>query len=430
MKLLDGYKTIAVFVGDLIILTFSLWLALFLRYQSLPNKNLLVEHLIPFSFIFIIWCFVFFIYDLYGKQTLLSIGKQIRAIVNAQFINIVIIITFFYFVPFFNITPKTNLFIFIFVSFFFLWIWRRYLILGFLTPISEKILFACAGPEVDELVSFFKQHPQYGQVVNSDLNQNVSMIVFNAHDYKNQTMISNFYQLIFSGVKFSNIEDLYEEIFGRIPVSTISERWFLENISNQPKPFYDFFKRWMDILVGLLAGIISLVVYPFIILLIKLDDGGSVFTKQTRVGKNGNLINLIKFRTMSFNDQGNWGTEKKNKVTRVGYWLRRTRLDELPQLWNVFVGDVSLIGPRPEFPKPVEAYAESIPFYNIRHIITPGLSGWAQLYHENHPHHDLDILETKNKLSYDLYYIKNRSWWLDVKIALKTIAILLSVKGS
>ena len=119
---------------------------------------------------------------------------------------------------------------------------------------------------------------------------------------------------------------------------------------------------------------------------------------------------------------------EKNKVTKVGKFLRMSRLDELPQLWNVLRGDISLIGPRPEFPKAVSEYENQIPYYGVRHIIKPGLSGWAQIYGE-HPHHGIGVSETKNKLSYDLFYIKRRSLLLDLIIALKTIKTLLSKQG-
>ena len=118
-----------------------------------------------------------------------------------------------------------------------------------------------------------------------------------------------------------------------------------------------------------------------------------------------------------------------SEITRVGKFLRKLRIDELPQLLNVLRGDLSLIGPRPELPELVRVYEKEIPYYNIRHLIKPGLSGWAQLYHENHPHYRANVSETKVKLSYDLYYIKNRSFFLDLKIALKTIKVLLSRSG-
>lgn len=185
----------------------------------------------------------------------------------------------------------------------------------------------------------------------------------------------------------------------------------------------------MDIVISLPLLLVPLVAYPFVLLMVTLEDGGSVFTYQRRIGRNNRQIRIIKFRTMRFNDEGRWRQkEEKNHITRIGRVLRRTRLDEFPALWNVLTGDLSLIGPRPEFPEAVAHYSREIPYYNVRHLIKPGLSGSAQLYGE-HPHHGTDIAKTKNKLSYDLYYIKNRSLFLDLKIALRTIQTLLSRSG-
>ncbi|MEI6494809.1 MAG: sugar transferase, partial [bacterium] len=237
----------------------------------------------------------------------------------------------------------------------------------------------------------------------------------------------NYYQLIFHGVNFISIYSLYEELFGRIPVSLLKERWFVENISNRPKPFYDFFKRIMDFVVALVLGVISLVVYPFVWLAIKADDGGTVFIMQERVGQNGFLIKTYKFRSMSRNETDLRQTGS-NQITRVGKVIRKTRIDELPQLWSVVRGDLSLIGPRPELPSGVEIYKEKVPYFDARHLIKPGLSGWAQIYGE-HAHHATDTEATVNKLSYDLYYVKNRSLWIDVAVALRTIKIMLSMAG-
>jgi lipopolysaccharide/colanic/teichoic acid biosynthesis glycosyltransferase len=170
-------------------------------------------------------------------------------------------------------------------------------------------------------------------------------------------------------------------------------------------------------------------------LAIKIDDGKEIFIKQERIGQNNNIINIIKFRTMSINDGVVEQGEKEESisrvqhVTRVGRWLRASRIDELPQLWNVLKGDISLIGPRPELPNLVKLYEKEISFYNVRHLIKPGLSGWAQIYQKTPPKFSTDYDQTKTKLSYDLFYIKNRSFWLDIKIALKTIRELVSRRG-
>jgi len=206
--------------------------------------------------------------------------------------------------------------------------------------------------------------------------------------------------------------------------------WFLENISTSPSPLYDFLKRLMDIILSFVLGIISLLAYPFVYIAIKFEDGGALFIIQERIGKNNQPIRIMKFRTMTGNDNGMYVSGVTTlRETRVGAFLRKTRIDELPQLWNVLQGHLSLIGPRPELPALVKKYEAEIPYYNIRHLIKPGLSGWAQIYHDNHPHHAEAVLATKEKLSYDLYYIENRSFFVDLKIALRTLQKLVSRSG-
>ncbi|MEX2404991.1 MAG: sugar transferase, partial [Candidatus Paceibacterota bacterium] len=185
----------------------------------------------------------------------------------------------------------------------------------------------------------------------------------------------------------------------------------------------------MDIILALIGGVVSLVFYPFIIAAIKLDDGGLIFYTALRTGQNNEPFVLYKFRTMSSMDGGKEVVKSNGEITRVGQFLRKSRLDELPQFWNVFRGDISFVGPRPEFPELVRHYKEEVPYYNVRHLIKPGLSGWAQMYHENHPHHGADASATKEKLSFDLFYIKNRSIILDIKIALKTLKVFFIRSG-
>lgn len=427
-------QAVMLFLGDLVVLGAALWVTLVIRYLEIPSQKTLLDHLVPFSFIFILWSLVFFMYDLYGKRTIFLERKLTSAIFSAQVLNIIIALLFFYLIPYFGITPKTNLFIFLVVSLGFLIAWRQLGVGLVIRTSPESVLFACHGPEVEELKTTFRDNQKLGVTVldsgPSSIPQAVSMVVFNSHDSTNSSLFTNFYNMLFTGVRFANIEDLYEEMYGRVPVSIISERWFLEHISNHPKPLYDFWKRAMDIVIGLFGALVSLPLYPIVWFLLKLEDGGPLFIRQERVGQNNTVVTTYKFRSMTRNEVDLNSENKNNRVTRVGAFLRKTRIDELPQLWAVVRGHMSLIGPRPELPSGVERYTDQIPYYNIRHMIKPGLSGWAQMYHERHPHHGLDVVETRNKLSYDLYYVKHRSMWLDVKIALKTIALLLSVKGS
>ncbi|OHA62130.1 MAG: hypothetical protein A2556_03135 [Candidatus Vogelbacteria bacterium RIFOXYD2_FULL_44_9] len=420
--------------GDILIFVVALWLTLFSRAFKLPSWEVFSLNLVPFLFIFATWLLVFFIADLYGRPATLFRRRLPQTIFNTLLINSGLAIAFFYFLPYFGVTPKTILFIDLFWSFVLIFAWRRYMVTSLLRGRRERIYFACQGQEVVELKEEIKNNPQYNSVVmegeKSDLaKSHVTMVVINPYD-SNESSVKDFYQLIFKGVRFLAVDDFYEEVFERVPLSLIDERWFLENVTNSPKVIYDSFKRAIDFAIAFVLAIISLPIYPVVWILMRFFDSGPMFSFQKRVGQNNKVARLSKFRTMTnANDGGRWGDDKKNEVTKLGAILRKTRWDEIPQLWNVLWGNVSLVGPRPEFPEAVKNYSEAIPFYGVRHLVKPGLSGWAQVYQENHPHHGVDINETRNKLSYDLYYIKNRSLWLDISIALKTIKILILSKG-
>ncbi len=447
MNALNKRDPFLLFCGDIIIFYLSLWITLWIRNQTLPSVELFKLHTAPFSYIFIVWFIVLFIAGLYEKRTLILKHSVPLTIFRTQIINSVIAVLFFYFIPAYGITPKTILFIYLIVSLILMLAWRiyGYALLG--PKRKHNALLIASGEEMRELRDEVNTSEHYNLkfISSVDLNalgsmdfqeeivkriyaEDVSIIVVDFKSGNVEPFVSHLYNLIFSGIIFVDMHKVYEDVFDRIPLSLIKYSWFLENISLAPQITYDIFKRLMDLIIGLVGGIFSLVFYPFIILAIKLDDRGPIFIMQERVGKNGKLIRAYKFRSMMRNEVDlNRGAE--NKLTRVGPFLRKSRLDEIPQIWAVIKGDLSLIGPRPELPTGVALYEKEIPYYGIRHLITPGLSGWAQIYHDNHPHHGFGVAQTKEKLSYDLYYLKNRSFLLDVTIALKTIKKVLSRSG-
>jgi lipopolysaccharide/colanic/teichoic acid biosynthesis glycosyltransferase len=306
--------------------------------------------------------------------------------------------------------------------------------------VKQKGIIVGSGEEMKELLEEVNNNPRYGlefissvdldrasgvdfqdEILQRVYSEEVQIIAVDLKNEKVEPILPHLYNLIFSRVKFIDMYKIYEDIFDRIPLSLVRYNWFLENISTESRISYDILKRVMDIILAFVAGIISLVVYPFVFLAIKMEDKGHIFFEQERIGKNNKIIKVKKFRTMK--------EDGSCKITKIGKWLRALRIDELPQLWNVFKGDMSMIGPRPEIPNLVKNYEEKISYYNIRHLIKPGLSGWAQLYHTDPPKVVVDNEKTRRKLSYDLYYIKNRSFMLDLKIALKTIKALLSRSG-
>lgn len=308
---------------------------------------------------------------------------------------------------------------------------------------TQKALMIADAPEADDLLKEINNNSRYNitfvesikpstdsqGIIDFIKNKNITLVVVDSGHPALISVMPVLYSLAISGISFIDVSKMYEEVFDCIPLSMVRQSWFIEHMSTtSSQSMYDVAKRLVDVVFALVAGIISLIFYPFTILAIKLDDHGVVFSYQKRVGQFNKIVNIAKFRTMTVaNDDGKWGSSE-NKVTRVGSFLRKTRIDELPQLWNVLRGDVSLIGPRPEFPEPVKKYSEEIPYYNFRHSIKPGLSGWAQIYGE-HAHHGIGLAETANKLSYDLYYIKHRSFLLDIKILLRTIKTLITFVG-
>lgn len=448
MNPLKRKEPLILLLGDVSFLMLSLWLSLFLRSFELPSKELFLTHLSPFGVLFVIWLAVFYIAGLYEKRTLILRSRLPGLIFNTQAVNSIIGVVFFYFIPYFGITPKTVLFIYLIVSFIMMIVWRVYGYFYFYTRDKENAIIIGSGAEMKELVHEVNSNSFYNlrfissvdldkevegsgfldEIISRVYADHVALIAIDLSHPRVEPVLPHLYNLIFSKINFIDMHKIYEDVFDRVPLSLLKYNWFLENISTSPRVTYDVLKRIMDIVVSLVLGLVSLLLYPFVFLAIKIDDGGSIFSFQKRIGQNNRVVSIVKFRTMTTaNDQGKW-KESENKVTKVGQFLRETRIDELPQLWNVLKGDISLVGPRPEFPDPVKEYTQEIPYYNVRHVIKPGLSGWAQIYGE-HPHHGTDVNKTKNKLSYDLYYIKNRSFLLDFKILVRTIKTMLSRAG-
>ncbi|TSC64920.1 MAG: exopolysaccharide biosynthesis polyprenyl glycosylphosphotransferase [Parcubacteria group bacterium Gr01-1014_91] len=221
---------------------------------------------------------------------------------------------------------------------------------------------------------------------------------------------------------------LYEEIFDRVPLDVLNSDELLTTLS-QRRVLYDRSKRAFDIILALILAVVAVPFVGIAALALSIESG-MPFICPKRIGKNGRSIRLLKLRSMLFDDNGDPELQKKNRVTTVGRILRKTRIDELPQLWNVLTGELSFIGPRPEFSKIAEVYEREVPQYKMRHLIAPGLSGWAQIHDYDAPRGGADVERTKRKVSYDLYYLKHRSFGLDIAIALKTLRALASFSGT
>ncbi len=234
-------------------------------------------------------------------------------------------------------------------------------------------------------------------------------------------------ELHFSGVPTYTLELFHEIYWRKIPLYRLNQTWlFQEGFQIAREPVFERLKRVNDILLSSLGLLLALPFLPLVAAAIWLGDRGPVFFRQTRVGKNRRPFAILKLRTMRVHHEGPAYTgERDARVTPVGQFLRASRLDEVPQLWNVLTGDMSLIGPRAEWIKLVEDYERKIPCYHFRHLVKPGITGWAQV---NYPY-GANLDDTLHKLEYDLYYIRYFSFVLDASIVLKTIHIMLFGKG-
>ncbi len=233
------------------------------------------------------------------------------------------------------------------------------------------------------------------------------------------------------GIHVTTMPDVYESVSGRVAVEHIGRRLHLVlPLHSSTQRIYEVLKRLLDVVLASLGLAAFVACLPFIIVATKLDSRGPVFYVQERVGQGGRIFRVIKLRSMvegaEPNGQAVWATGNDTRITRVGKFMRRTRLDEVPQLVNVLKGEMSLVGPRPERPQFVAELAEQIPFYRARHAVKPGLTGWAQVKYR----YGSSVEDALIKLQYDLYYIKHRSLYLDLLILAKTILVMVSFKGT
>ena len=463
-------KKFILFIGDILFLYIALALTLIIRYGKFDLMTF-QNHLFSFTIIFFVWLLIFYIHNLYE----LNIAKNNTAFYSALFravlINTALAIAFFYFIPQFfqiGISPKTNLFLTILIFVILFWLWRNLFnkIAGSQALNINTAVIGCNSQAI-ELAKEIQKNPQLGYKLKLILSaqdrsasggkdtekiedvevrtglenlkdilvqEKISMAIIAPEVYKSIDVIQNLFECLRHKIDFTNLSTFYEKFTQKVPISTINQIWFLENISQNRKGFYDFSKRIFDFFAALILFVISLPFWPIIALITKIASPGPVFYKQTRIGQQGKSFKVMKFRSMYAND-ADGGCEKHtgpqmaqendSRVTKFGKFMRKTRIDELPQLWNIVKGEMSFVGPRAERPEFHQELKKEIPFYQERYLIKPGLSGWAQINYG----YSSSIKDNFEKIQYDLYYVKNRSFPLDLGIILKTINTILRGGG-
>ncbi|MBL8379791.1 MAG: TIGR03013 family PEP-CTERM/XrtA system glycosyltransferase [Burkholderiales bacterium] len=232
------------------------------------------------------------------------------------------------------------------------------------------------------------------------------------------------------GVKVLDLASHFEQTLGQIRLDSLRAGWLIFGDGFRQGAFRAFLKRLFDIVCASILLLVSLPVMLITAVVIVIESGFPIFYRQERVGRNGRLFNVIKFRSMVTDAEKDgkpqWATGNDARVTRVGRFIRKTRIDELPQIINVLRGDMSLVGPRPERPYFVDQLTREIPFYAVRHSVKPGVTGWAQVRY----HYGATVEDSAEKLQYDLYYVKNNSLFLDILVLFETIGVVLTGKGA
>jgi exopolysaccharide biosynthesis polyprenyl glycosylphosphotransferase len=298
-------------------------------------------------------------------------------------------------------------------------------------PLGRLVVLKEAGENITELTQT-ESHLSCGGYV-SDLptliQQSWSGVVVATPDFSD-AQVQNLMQLRLQGIPVYRLPDICETLWYKLPSSLLEDKWlaFSDGFNLVSDGISLKLKRFLDLM---LTGLLFVVLFPLMLLvaaLIKLDSPGPIFYSQVRTGLYSKPFRVYKFRSMYQDAEkrgAQWASQRDHRITRVGYWLRLLRIDELPQIWNVLRGEMSLIGPRPERPEFDIQLKEAIPYYELRYLVKPGITGWAQVLYP----YGASVEDAYEKLSYDLYYIKNYSFWLDIAIAFKTVRVVLLGKG-
>ena len=258
----------------------------------------------------------------------------------------------------------------------------------------------------------------------------VNRIVVAMGDRRGKLPLEFLLSLKSRGIAIQDGTDIYEAITGKLPIETLRLGWLLFSPGFRLSRSLMIYKRLSSVLISVVGLLVSLPLLPFVALAIKLTSAGPILYRQRRVGRDGRSFDCYKFRTMRADAEADsgptWVGDEDPRITRVGRFLRTVRLDEVPQLWNVLKGDMSLVGPRPERPEFVEWLNREIPFYHLRHSVRPGITGWAQVRYK----YGSSVDDAKEKLRYDLFYIKNMSPGLDFMILFETTKTILLGRGA
>lgn len=426
------------FLGDIVFFAISFYLMIYLRNLDLQ------AHIWPFVGVIFALTLGHYIIGLYDR-TAADNKTNIFRILTVNIVVFVLATLFFYFsYSKLQISPKTNLLFFFISSLILINAWR--FILNKNKPLIQSVYIFGTGEDFNDLITYLKTNKDHyyrlAKYVDLDKmfvedikrefknipSDNQNLIVIDTEHAKVKAIKEYLYESIYIGLKYTELKNFFEQVMKRIPLAQIDELWFLTYIQRSASPAYLFFKRSFDLIFCLLLSP-TFLVFPFIRLFMYFEGPGKFFIQNKRLGQLGKIIKIPKIRNRKYDDAGvKFGAKSEdNPVSKVGSIIKPLRIDELPQIISVLKGDLSLIGPRPEFKHIADDLSKDLPYFMMRTLVKPGLSGWAQINQDYVPS---NLRETRLKLSYDFYYIKHRSIGLELQIFLKTIRTVLSRFGS
>jgi sugar transferase (PEP-CTERM system associated) len=453
-------RTILLLLVEAMLLFSCLIIAVYVRLGAIDAEDALIQrHGFYKAALATVFCLTsFYIYDLYDFVVMHDRRELVLRMVQALGLAWVVLALLFYAVPQVMIGRGVSL-ISLPVALLLMVGWRLSIhwVLGH-PEIGERILIVGSGPFAVEVARETLNRPDAGfrvvgfvdndprllgkSLINpkvigltSELaalvkRESVDRIVVAISDRRGQFPTRELLDLSLSGVvSIEESASFYERITGRVLLDMIRPSWLIFSGRGRRARANEVIRIVIHRLVALIGAILSLPIVVVTALLIKIDSTGPVLYKQERVGKNGRTFSLMKFRSMCVDAEKNgpvWASDGDDRMTRMGRIIRKIRVDEIPQFWNILRGDMNFVGPRPERPHFVAQLAEEISYYEQRHLIEPGLTGWAQIKYA----YGASIEDAKNKLEYDLYYIKNQSLMLDATIMFETIKTILFGKGT
>jgi exopolysaccharide biosynthesis polyprenyl glycosylphosphotransferase len=428
-------RSVILIIGDYFLFHFAMILTIGLLRPSV-DPNYLNQHFKIFPYIFGFWLIINYVEGLYSLSTTM-LNSLALSMSRAIVLSIMGSFVIFYLMPKSEITPRRNLILIGIISFFLSYLWHQFL-RKIISSNRFKIKTTVLGEmnAVNIILNDIKFKPFLGfEVIGSSqsidslpLNES-DLIVVDRTQLKSTSITNQLLTLIGRDISIMELTRFSEIVSGKIPLSAIDSAWFLEVCGKPISLGNRFVKNLIDKLSALFLFSIMCLIYLFLFPILLIISGRPLFFSQTRTGYLGRPFKIYKLRTMIVNAEksgAQWSTPGDNRITPIGQFLRKTRLDELPQLWNILKGDMSLVGPRPERPEFIDTVlAPKIPFYNQRHLVKPGVTGWAQVNYRYGYSAD-DSLE---KLQYDLYYVKNQNIWLDIRILLRTFKTILTGAG-